>query len=446
MPQIFVPWGDQTLPLDLPAHWTIEQVAQSSLRPCAEDWADRMALALSQPETGLGLDKLLAARRNGRVVIVVEDMTRHSPLAQILPIVLREIEHAKFPADHVEFVFAAGMHPPLTPQQENEKLGPAAGAYARRSNPWHDRKAYVRIGKIGQMEINLDRGVADADLRIVVSSVSPHLQAGFGGGYKMLVPGCVTRPTIRALHTLGVGRSFGPLAGMDAERNTMRQAIDAAGEMIDRRCGTTFALQYILDDRDMPASVAAGEPIPTQRMLAKQCAVSCGVLINQPADVLITSAHPRDFDLWQSFKCIPNTLWAARPNGVIICLARCPAGVNGMEFPSVKFSSTWARRLLHWIGPDTLPSLLIRTVPKLAGDAAFFVRLAAQALHRNPILMVSPVLHEQGIRFPGLEVLPSVQAAVEAAGKILGTGPQKVVVFPSGGTTYPVPPADKRRT
>ncbi len=243
-----------------------------------------------------------------------------------------------------------------------------------------------------------------------------------------------------------MGRTFHQLAGTSAEQNPMRQAIDAAGEMIDRHAGATFALQYILDNNDMPASVAAGEPVPTQRMLAKQGAVACGVLINQPADVLITSAHPRDFDLWQAFKCIPNTLWAARPNGIIICLARCPAGSNGMEFPPVRFSSKWARRLLHWIGPDTLPSLLIRTVPKLAGDAAFFVRLAAQALHRNPILMVSPRLCEEGIRFPGLDVLPTVEAAIAAAKQMLGEGPQKVVLFPSGGTTYPVPPADKRRT
>jgi len=88
-------------------------------------------------------------------------------------------------------------------------------------------------------------------------------------------------------------------------------------------------------------------------------------------------------------------------------------------------------------------------MPSLAGDAAFFVRLAAQTLCRNPILMVSPALHASGGGFPGLAVLGSVADAVAAADRLLPEGSRRVVVFPAGGVTFPIPappPAAKGRS
>jgi hypothetical protein len=167
--------------------------------------------------------------------------------------------------------------------------------------------------------------------------------------------------------------------------------------------------------------------------------VACGVVVHQPADVLVANAHPRDHDLWQSFKCIPNTIWAARPGGAVICLGRSPAGLHGMRLPRFRLSGTWARRLLRWFGPDAVANLGMRLAPQVGGEAAFFVRLAANALRRNPIFMVSPALREAGVRFPGLDIFGTLEEAVAAAEAVLGGGPKRVIVFPSGGTTYPVP-------
>jgi nickel-dependent lactate racemase len=274
----------------------------------------------------------------------------------------------------------------------------------------------------------------------VVSSVSPHLQAGFGGGYKMIFPGCSHLETIRGLHRKGIGRRPRQLVGTQVTANPMRRVIDSAGVRLDERHGRTFAIQYLLDDNNLPTLVAAGDVLPTHRMMAKRCSVACGVVLSQPADVLITNAHPRDFDLWQCFKSIANTRWAARPNGAIICLARCQQGLHGMPVPSWwPASPEWMRRIVRWLGPESLSSLVTRLAPRLAGDAAFFVRMAAQTIYRNPIYMVSPNLHEAGVAFPGIAIFAGIDDAVAAAQKHLGEGPHRVVVFPSGGTTFPVP-------
>ena len=445
MPDLAVPWGPDKLTLSLPDHWTVQQTASASLPDAPGNWPELLARALNHPDTGPPLSRLLAACRRGRVVLVLEDLTRHSPLAEILPVILREIDHAGIAHDQIEIVFATGMHPPITGEKADEKLGLIPSGIRRRCNPWHDEGAYTYIGRADKTPLHVDREVVAADLRIIVSSVSAHLQAGFGGGYKMIFPGCSHLETIRSLHHLGLGRRPRQLVGTDATANAMRAAIDAAGRRLEAAGGKTFAVQYILDNQDLPAFIATGEVTPAQRMLAKQCSVACGVVTSAPADVLIVNAHPRDRDLWQSFKCIGNTRWAVRPNGVIICLARCPAGMEGMNVPRWPLSPAWTRRIIRLLGPDALHSMVTRLLPRLAGDAGFFIRLATRTLHRNPIYLVCPALCESARQFPGLGLFAAPEDAFAAADHLLKGEAQRVTVFPNGGITFPIPGSGARR-
>ena len=442
MADLAMPWGGQTLSADLPAGWTVQQTATPSLPSARADWRDHLARALANPEDSLPLGKLLAARRGGRVVVIVEDMTRHSPLEDILRVIFRELSFAKIEPGSVEIIFATGMHPPMTPDQAAQKLGAElARTYRWRCNDAKNIDAQQSLGEVtvdgGRLAVAIDKAVADADLRILVTSVSPHLQAGFGGGYKMLVPGCAQLATIRQLHLSGAPRRGLQQVGQPSEFNRMRRLIDAAGQAVDARWGKSFGVQYLLDDADQISAVAAGDVAACQRMLAKQCASGCGVIVDSPADVVITNACPRDFDLWQSFKSIANTAWAARDNGVIICTARCPAGANMPTF-SLPISPAWVRRLIRWAGASTLAGLLSRLVPQLAGDAAFFVRLACQVFGRNMVYVVSPKLVETGHRMLGLTIFATLDEAFAAAEAHLGGGPKRVIVFPQGGISYPL--------
>ena len=74
--------------------------------------------------------------------------------------------------------------------------------------------------------------MAEADLRILIGSVLPHLQAGFGGGYKLIFPGTSHRTTLGALHRQGLEGKSNPasLLGSHAADNPMRQAIHDAAE------------------------------------------------------------------------------------------------------------------------------------------------------------------------------------------------------------------------
>ncbi len=444
MAEITVPWGDESLALPLPDHWTVGQVASPAVRPAPPNWADRLGAALARPEGAKPLGEgLKAVGPGGRIALIVEDVTRHSPLVKILPIIFRELHHAGIRDEQVEVILATGMHPPMTAEEAAAKLGPVADGCRWRCNDAGDAAAHVSVGTVAipgsrdTLDVQVDRGCVEADLRIVVSAVTPHLQAGFGGGGKMLVPGCSSIHTIRQIHNEGLPAGGGQLVGTESSSNRMRQMIDAAAELIDQAGGGTFAVQYLLDGNDLPSAVVTGDLRRGQRMLAKQSAAAAGLMIESPADILITNAAPRDYDLWQCFKCIANTHWAARKGGVVIVLARCPAGANmgSIRWP---LSPTWTRRLIRWIGPRGLMSLVKRFMPNVSPEAHFFVRMAAETIHRNPILMYAPELVGRGQKFPGLPLYGDLPAVFAAADGLLGQRGRRVTVFTEGGASYPV--------
>jgi len=442
MADVSIPWGDETLTLPLPEHWSVRQTVTPTVAPAPSDWPERLAAALARPEGSPPLAKFLAARRGGRVAVVVEDNTRHSPLPEVLKPVFRELAHAKVPAERVEVVFATGMHPPLTPAEAAGKLGGAlADAVAWRCNACRERSRQAHVGRVrdgtARVDVRVDRRVAAADLRILVTAVTPHLQAGFGGGYKMLVPGCADLETIRQLHRAGLPRRAAQQVGQPAPANRMRRLIDAAGATVDAAGGASFGVQYVLDMDDRLTSIAAGDVAACQRMLAKSCAGGYGMLIDAPADVVIADAHPRDFDLWQSFKTLANTVWAARPGGVVLCATRCAGGVN-MPTLSLPIRPSWVRRAVRLLGAEALSSMMIRLAPSLSADGAFFARLALQILRRNMVGMISPTLARSARKMVGLPLWAEAGEAFAAAEAALPPGPKRVIVFPAGGVSYPI--------
>ncbi len=440
MSNVTVPWSGEELDIALPDGWKLQQVARPNLRAASDDWPERLAQALNQPDTSLPLSQLIALRPNGRIAIIVEDITRHSPLPQILSVVMRELRHARVRDEQVEIVFANGMHSPMTAEQVADKLGEEFKNIAWRANPWHDTNQYEHVGSIGNVDYLIDRGVIQADLRILISTVCPHLQAGYDGGYRMLVPGCSHVDTIRAIQSIGIGRRDRQLVGLSAERNPMRRAIDAVGPMLNTMGRRTFAIQYLLDDNHQPMNIVAGDPIATQRMLSKQCSISSGIKTQLPlADVLITNAYPRDYTLWQTFKAIANTRWAVRPGGVIICLSRCNEQTINMPSARWPINPKWTRRLVKWVGPDTLASVSKRIMPQMSDDSAFFVKMGLRVLRRNPAFLVSQAMYEAGVKFPGLNIFGDLESALAAAGDRLTFTAPNVTLFTAGGTTFPVP-------
>ena len=181
-----------------------------------------------------------------RVAIVVDDPSRWTPVREALPIVLRRLHAAGVGREDVTISVGVGRHHAVDAEAMRRRLGDSiAAGYRCYSPPVDDLSAYVDLGSTPQgVPVRVFRPVAEADLRILIGSVLPHLQAGFGGGYKLIFPGTSHRTTLGALHRQGLAGGSDPagLLGSHAAGNPMRQAIHAAAE----RLGPCWSISHLV--------------------------------------------------------------------------------------------------------------------------------------------------------------------------------------------------------
>ncbi len=146
-----------------------------------------------------------------------------------------------------------------------------------------------------------------------------------------------------------------------------------------------------------------------------------------------------DSDLRQGVKALGNTVRAVKRGGVLITLVHAREGVGVFGLANRKLPlSKGALRLLA--------PLLLPLVPKLklkgmGEEDRFFLYFALQAMHYATLLMYGPTIPTATQdNLPFVDFHPTAQATIEQA-RLRFPGPANVLVFPHGGSTYPILPS-----
>jgi hypothetical protein len=154
--------------------------------------------ALEAPVAGPSLRELARGRKDA--CVAVEDGTRPSRLAEILPEMLQVLHDAGIPRERTRIVVGSGGHAPMDRPMLVRKLGRRVvdGYAVANHNPYED---LVDLGRSPRgIPIHLNRTFHEADLKIAAGSVLPHPYAGFGGGAKIVLPGLSGIETLEANH------------------------------------------------------------------------------------------------------------------------------------------------------------------------------------------------------------------------------------------------------
>ena len=332
------------------------------------------------------------------MAIVVDDPSRWTPVRDALPIVLRRLHAAGVRVEDVTISVGVGRH------HARRRRGDEAAGRRRRSRPRYrcfsppvdDLSAYVDLGTTSQgIPVRVFRPVARADLRILIGSVLPHLQAGFGGGYKLIFPGTSHRTTLGALHRQGLtgAGDAGRLLGGDAAANPMRQAIhEAAGWL-----GPCVSISHLIGGPGQVFRVLAGRPEPVQELLAAEARRRFQAARAAPADIVVAGNHPWPGDPMQSFKVLLHHRAAGRPGGVLVGLFWTDPDEIDRSFP---------RTAMRLIAADGRP--------RAAGPSAGLVPLAERAMSAggSPARVHAPLGPRAGRRPHGPGLLPPLHARI----------------------------------
>ena len=292
--------------------------------PQNEDESKILEKALANPIVVDRLDRMV--KTGMKTVIAVDDITRSTKTELMLPLVLRQLSQAKINNKDITIFIALGTHRQMTESEIRLKYTKEAAENYRIINPdWKVIADYRAVGKSSDgFEIKMHKEILNADFVIGLGQTVPHMYAGFGGGGKIINPGCSDEQTIGQMHwlshTIPSKQRFG------TRDNPVRQLVNDVAV----KSGLKFILNEVPTMESKIAAAFAGDPIKAHQAA---CDFAAGLYMVkvQKADIVIADSYPADIDFWQSLKVLYSAHFAVKKGGTLIFVSPCPEGVSSQH-------------------------------------------------------------------------------------------------------------------
>ncbi len=252
-------WGDIDIELRFPEKWEVT----------VHHMHGHKALKLSPQEYRRAFDNPIGcnpirelARGKENVVILFDDMSRPTKAAEIVPFVLEELVKAGVDEDNIQFICALGTHGPLTAYDFTKKLGEDVIA---RFNVYN-HNIYENCTYIGTTSrgtpVSLNTEFVNADFTIGIGALIPHINMGFSGGGKIVLPGIASIDSIATNH--GPVRNRARKTGINANTGLGRYEDNAQLLDIEEACrmsGLDVKIDAIVNIKRDTTALFVGEPI-----------------------------------------------------------------------------------------------------------------------------------------------------------------------------------------
>lgn len=370
MTTINIPWaawhGDEQIPLAFPASWDVTE-ARMQDAPALSDQAigDRLRTSIA----AVPLAQLAQGRQNA--VIVVEDITRPTPLYRLLPPLLAELEAAGIPRGRIRILIGSASHRPNTRTDMVKKLGQAVVDTVEVRNH-HPYENLVSLGMSDRgTPIFINRDFVEADLKIAIGTIVPHEDAGFGGGAKVVGIGLASVETLAVIHGRTVAE--GPVGLGRLEGNFCRSDF----EDIALRAGLEMTINVVINSQRDIAGVFAGHPVEAHRAAAVLARQVYATELPPEVDVGVFNAYPKDTELMLGFNALNPGYRIGeqliQPDGTVVVTMAAPEGygyhsINSRQGFVYGPDLAWQRRLVVY-SPNLTPADIQRFCP--AGTLLF---------------------------------------------------------------------------
>jgi nickel-dependent lactate racemase len=348
--------------------------------------------------------------RGDKVLLVVDDITRETPAAAILPRISSQLEESGVPDRDVEVIFALGTHRYMTPEEMRSKAGPqTAGRYRMSNHEWMDGGGLSELGTTGSgVPITVNRKILESDWSIGIGNIVAHRIAGYTGGGKIVQPGLSGDQTTGYTHIMAGDLDGEEILGM-AENPVRREM-----EEIARKAGLKMIANTVLDGRARMIGCYSGDLVDAHRRGVEASDQVFAIPIDHKADITLVDSHPADMNMWQAVKAIQAGELATKPGGTIVLLSPCWEGAS-MEHPELE--------KYGYRPPDEARSMLE------AGELKDLVTVAAmihvgRILEKFRVIVYTIGIPKKQTEILGFEYASSPKEALKMALEGAGTSPE----------------------
>jgi nickel-dependent lactate racemase len=409
-------YGKEGLEVTLPDERVLRTLAYKDAVPLPDPRGE-LDRVLAAPNGAAPLAEIARDRRSACIVIC--DVTRPVPNELILTPVLQTIEAAGVPREAITILIATGLHRPNEGEELVELVGRRIAETYRCVNHFGknlDEHAYLGESPRG-VPVWIDKRYVEADLKITVGLIEPHLMAGFSGGRKLICPGIAALETVKVWH----GPKF--LEHPKADCGILDgNPVHEENTWIGRLAGCDFIVNVVIDSQRRPLKFVAGDMVAA---FEEGVAFVRGVVIDKvpvEADIVVTSSagYPLDTTFYQSIKAMTGALPIVKQGGTIIVAASLTEGIGSPEFQSLfkehENLTVFVERIL---GKDYFVM------------DQWQLEEMAKVCRKAKVKMVSHGMAKEVLAGLFVEPAPSVEAAV--ADSLAEYGPDaRIAVIPKG--------------
>jgi len=378
--------------------------------------------ALSHPIGSAPLSQIL--RGVQKVLIVVDDYTRTTPVRKILPRLIKELDDAGVKKSGVKIMVALGTHRPMTEEEMVKKFGKdISKQYLILNHQWWDISQQINLGVTEKgTPIHVNRVIKEVDFVIGIGQIVPHRVTGFSGGGNIIQPGICGEETTGKTHWLSAqfrGRDI-----LGKIENPVKEEV----ERIAEKAGLKWIINTIQDGAGRLVEAVAGAPIPTYRKGAARSLQVYRAELPQDADIVVADSHPYDSELWLASKGIYASELAVKQGGVVILVSPCPEGVSPSHPEVLEFGYQTFETVDQWVRRGKIQKLTA---------AAHLVHVGRVIKKRaKGILVCSGISKEETERLGFLHA-KNPQEALDIAFSLSGDK-AKVAVLQRGGEILPI--------
>ena len=414
-------YAGQDVALDLRGGELATMISLPPAPAASLDLASLIERAIENPVGTPPLGRLAGPGK--RVAVLFDDGSRPTPTSLLFPLVEKELLKCGVSSDHIYPVHAPGLH-----RMPARYLQAKAGELLKHPNlVMHDehksRTVFRGVTTYGN-PIFVNDIVERVDLVMSIGNIVPHMDAGYGGGGKIVLPGISAKPTVEQNHSFFTS----PTSRMRiTDGNPAREDMDQAG----RLAGLDFIVNTITDLGGRIADVVAGDAIAAHRQGVACKEEICGYWLDEPVDIAV-AAGDNPFLIGTMGMMMLAEL-AVRPGGSLILASPCSDGWSppdmlevGMHPPLEYMRRSMAE--MAWMVAN-------RGAPENRLSAWIFDY--RRVMEEKHVYLVNRRFDRSDVESFGMHWAPDIQSAFDAALECHGAG-AKVAIFPNGSRVIPI--------
>jgi nickel-dependent lactate racemase len=339
-------------------------------------------------------------RSSDRVLILIEDGTRGTPIHRLLPYVLAELNEAGIKDEAITLLTAQGTHRGMSESELKDKLGEFYGRFALYQHNWLDESNLHEFGRTGDgTKVTANRLLAQSDFILGIGSIVPHRIKGFSGGAKIAFPGVAGREMQERNQWQAALLMSETVMGV--AENPMRLRMEEAA----RLAGLRYIVNLVSDREKKIAGCFAGDPVRAHREGCKLSRELNAAYLPGRADVVFTDSHPADRDFWQSAKAVYSGTMAVRDGGTLIVVSPNPEGVADNHPNLLEIGYRPYAEIVRMVEAGEVEDIV----------GAAVLADVAQVIDKTDCIMVSPGVTREEAQRLGFRYAATAQDALEMA-------------------------------